>query len=45
MVIAIAIEESKYEVTADRLLTVREGVTRPTFEILGSPFYLGNGRK
>jgi len=28
---------------SESLFTGREGVTRPTFRILGSPAYLGNG--
>jgi len=39
----IEVEESKYRVTGDAPFTGREGVTWPTFEIFGSPPYLGNG--
>jgi len=39
----IGIEESKYRVTGNAPITGREGVTWPTFEILGPPSYLGNG--
>jgi len=39
----IEVHESKYGVTGDRLFTGREGVTGPTFQILGFTPYLGNG--
>ena len=39
----IGVEESKYGVTGDPQFTGREGVTSPTFLILGPLLYLGNG--
>jgi len=39
----IGVEDSKYGVTANPLLTDCEGVTSPSFVILGPPPYIGNG--